>query len=146
MIFSCLWSPMYTVYAIKSISTDRIYIGQTKNIENRLKAHNLGMSISTKKDQPWVLYAFQSVENRKEAMSLEWKIKRSKGSRLRWLKKFAINKSWKFAYVVFGRGLRLVGLCPERHTIHNNGPNINLNSTQKVENISSESKKDNFFI
>jgi len=68
------------VYAIKSNSTGRIYVGQTKNIEIRLKQHNEGKVQSTKEDGPWKLYALQGVDSRKDAMFLEWKIKRSKGA------------------------------------------------------------------
>ena len=60
-----------TVYAIRSIIKGRIYIGQTKNIEARLKDHNAGLVRSTKSDMPCELYALQRVQNRKEAMNLE---------------------------------------------------------------------------
>jgi putative endonuclease len=76
---------MYWVYAIKSLATGRIYIGQTKDFERRLGEHNSGDVRSTKKDEPWELYAWQQVMNRKEAMHTEWRIKRSKGFRERWL-------------------------------------------------------------
>ena len=76
---------MYSVYAMKSLATGRIYIGQTKDLEGRLREHNAGSAGSTKKDKPWELYAWQQVMNRKEAMHIEWRIKRSKGLREKWL-------------------------------------------------------------
>ena len=42
---------------------------------------------------PWELFALQRVQNRKEAMDLEWKIKRSKGARLRWLEENKTSNS-----------------------------------------------------
>ena len=76
---------MYTVYAIRSFVTGRIYIGQTKDLEGRLREHNAGGVRSTKKDRPWELYAWQRFMRRKEAMYVEWKIKRSKGLREKWI-------------------------------------------------------------
>ena len=82
---------MYTVYAIRSLTTGRIYIGQTKNLENRLRDYNAGHVQSTKKDKPWELYALQTMENRKEVMHMEWKLKCSKGARLRWLERQTVS-------------------------------------------------------
>lgn len=76
---------MYMVYAIESFVTGRIYIGQTGDVERRLMEHNAGSVRSTKKDRPWHLYARQQVMDRKEAMRIEWRIKRSKGLREKWL-------------------------------------------------------------
>ena len=78
---------MFTVYAIRSLSTGRIYIGQTTNLEGRLRDHNAGRVQSTRRDKPWVLHALHRVSNRKEAMFVEWRIKRSRGTRLKWLAK-----------------------------------------------------------
>jgi predicted GIY-YIG superfamily endonuclease len=50
---------MYTVYAIRSLVTDRIYIGQTGDFECQFKEHNAGGVRSTKKHRPWELYAGQ---------------------------------------------------------------------------------------
>ena len=76
---------MYTVYAIRSFVTGRIYIGQTMDCEARLREHNAGSVRSTKKDRPWELYAWQQFMSRKEAVYIEWRIKRSKGLREKWL-------------------------------------------------------------
>ena len=84
---------MYTVYAIRSLTTGRIYIGQTKNFEDRLRDHNAGHVQSTKKDKTWELCALQNMENRKEVMHMEWKLKCSKGARLRWLEKQTISNA-----------------------------------------------------
>ncbi|MDP2927065.1 MAG: GIY-YIG nuclease family protein [bacterium] len=44
----------YIVYILFSKSTDRYYIGQTNNIERRLKEHNDNTKTSyTRRYQPW---------------------------------------------------------------------------------------------
>lgn len=84
---------MYYVYGIKSRINGRIYIGQTKGIEERIIAHNKGKVKSTKKDRPWKLYAMEVFGYRNEAMHIEWKLKCLKGARLRWLEKHIISNS-----------------------------------------------------
>jgi putative endonuclease len=78
---------MHFVYGIKSGLNKRIYIGQTKNIEERIAAHNNGRVKSTKAHRPWHLIAIQNVENRAEATWIEKQLKNSHGMRLRWLEK-----------------------------------------------------------
>jgi putative endonuclease len=80
---------VYCVYAIKSLATGRVYIGQTADLEKRIREHNAGRVKSTMKDRPWSLLAWEGFPTRKEAMYLEWKIKRSKGLREKWLE---VNK------------------------------------------------------
>ncbi len=43
---------MYIVYILYSQSTSKYYTGQTDNLENRLKRHNSGLSLSTKSGKP----------------------------------------------------------------------------------------------
>ena len=50
---------MFYVYAIESIKTGRIYIGQTKDIEIRLRIHNKSQVKSTAKEIPWKIIAFE---------------------------------------------------------------------------------------
>jgi len=68
-----------------SIRTERIYVGLTESIEDSLRDHNAGSVQSTKKDSPWEVIAQERAGRRKEAMALEWKIKRSRGTRLKWI-------------------------------------------------------------
>ncbi|WP_297844692.1 GIY-YIG nuclease family protein [Ignavibacterium sp.] len=45
---------MYTVYTIYSEKFNKIYIGQTENIERRMFEHNNGLlSVYSKRYQPW---------------------------------------------------------------------------------------------
>jgi predicted GIY-YIG superfamily endonuclease len=77
---------MFWVYGIKSQNRDRIYIGQTRNLEQRLEAHNTGLVQSTKKDRPWGLIALESFETLGSARWREFHLKKSRGRRLKWLK------------------------------------------------------------
>ena len=58
---------MYYVYALESVLKKRIYIGQTKDLDRRLRYHNNGLVKSTSKDKPWKLIAFQEAESMSEA-------------------------------------------------------------------------------
>jgi len=71
----------YWVYAIRSVVTGRIFSGQTKDFEDRLRKHNAGNVRSTGKDRPWELHGWQRFMSRREAMYVEWEIKSSKGLR-----------------------------------------------------------------
>ena len=78
---------MYTIYALKSLSSDRIYIGHTNSIERRLKEHNAGIVRSTKCDRPWELIAIEKAASKSEAMWIERRLKNSHANRNRWLQK-----------------------------------------------------------
>ncbi len=64
------------VYILYSEKRSRYYVGQTANIKNRLKKHNSSLVSSTKGGAPWKLIKLIEVENRKEAIILERKIKK----------------------------------------------------------------------
>ena len=66
----------FFVYIIQSLSTRKFYIGQTNNLEERLRRHNTGRSKYTRNKGPWKLVGFKTFETRKEAMSFERKLKR----------------------------------------------------------------------
>lgn len=82
---------MYNVYAIQSVISKRIYIGHSNNIDARLKYHNFGYVKSTAKDKPWRIVATEQVEGRDEARWLELSLKKSRGKRLKWIKKHRIE-------------------------------------------------------
>ncbi|WP_262487629.1 GIY-YIG nuclease family protein [Flavobacterium terrigena] len=50
-------------------------MGQTNNMEDRLRRHNSGYSLSTKNGIPWELITSFSLPNRSDAIILEKKIK-----------------------------------------------------------------------
>ncbi|WJS95026.1 GIY-YIG nuclease family protein [Flavobacterium johnsoniae] len=67
---------MFFVYILYSTTKEKFYIGQTNDIEDRLRRHNSGQSLSTKNGIPWkIIYTIQ-LESRSEAMNLESKIKK----------------------------------------------------------------------
>ncbi|HPB25162.1 MAG TPA: GIY-YIG nuclease family protein [Bacteroidales bacterium] len=63
------------VYALESLKDGRIYVGQTQDIEKRLKEHNQGRTKSTKAYAPWRLIFQEECEDRQEARVQEkyWK-------------------------------------------------------------------------
>ncbi len=66
---------MFYVYAIKSQNHDRIYIGLTQNIKNRIQEHNSGKTKSTKFYRPWVLFYKEVLNSRPEARKREKELK-----------------------------------------------------------------------
>ena len=67
----------YFVYILYSVSLDRYFVGQTSNLEDRLKRHNEGKSKYTKSGIPWKLKYKESFNTRSEVMAREKKIKSS---------------------------------------------------------------------
>ena len=67
---------MYYVYILKSLKDDKYYIGQTNNIENRLKQHFYGKVISTKNRRPLQVVGYKVYETRSEAMWIEHDLKK----------------------------------------------------------------------
>jgi putative endonuclease len=66
--------PYYT-YILQSIKNERLYIGQTANVEKRLSLHNSNQVLSTKNKGPWKLIYYKEFFNRSECMKLELKLK-----------------------------------------------------------------------
>ncbi len=82
---------MFYVYAIQSKYSKRIYIGHTQDFKQRLNDHNNGGTRSTSSDRPWDLIAYEEFLTRIKARSKEIQLKRSKGSRLDWIKRNSIS-------------------------------------------------------
>jgi predicted GIY-YIG superfamily endonuclease len=76
---------MFFVYAIISVSSKRIYIGHTKDPNQRLAYHNSVYVKSTAKDVPWKLLAVEQTISRSEARWIERQLKNSKGKRTKWI-------------------------------------------------------------
>ena len=77
---------MFWVYILQSLRTNHYYIGQTNNLERRLKDHERGKDFSSRLGMPWQLVFSKECQTRKEAMALEKYLKSLK-SRVR-LEKF----------------------------------------------------------
>ncbi|MFC1748811.1 GIY-YIG nuclease family protein [Pseudomonadota bacterium] len=70
---------MNCVYILKSKNADWHYVGQTNNLEKRLKRHNSGQVPSTKNKRPFEVIHVEEYETRKEAMDRESYLKSRKG-------------------------------------------------------------------
>ena len=68
----------FVVYILCSESTGRFYIGQTKNLEERLAYHNANYSKALKNRGPWVLAHTEWFATRSEAVKRERQIKSQK--------------------------------------------------------------------
>ncbi|MFN5170530.1 MAG: GIY-YIG nuclease family protein [Cyclobacteriaceae bacterium] len=68
----------FSVYILQSERDGSFYIGQTSDLADRLRRHNLGLEKYTSRKAPWRLYWTQRVATRSEAIRLERKIKNFK--------------------------------------------------------------------
>lgn len=83
---------MYTIYAIYNRTHDKIYIGQTKNLAERLQLHQtkvFGGSYTSRFDGEWQMIYSEIVENRRDAPKRERQLKSFRGrefvrSRIPW--------------------------------------------------------------
>ena len=69
-------SDRYYVYVLKNLA-GKLYVGQTKNLENRLKSHNAGRVFPTKYGCPWELVHHEYYLTRREAMRREFSLRES---------------------------------------------------------------------
>jgi putative endonuclease len=70
---------MYYVYILYSRKSSSYYIGQTKNIHERLKRHNRGDSRSTKAGRPWEILLVEQFLSRRDACQRERYLKSPQG-------------------------------------------------------------------
>ena len=71
---------MYIVYLLVSKQyDDRIYIGLTENISQRVDEHNAGKSPYTRKYGPWELRTYITFDKRKNAVDFEKYLKSGSG-------------------------------------------------------------------
>jgi len=76
---------MFDVYIIYNKQFDKFYIGQTCDLEKRLKEHNMGLSRYTSKyPGKWILKYKESFNTRKEAMEREKFLKKQKNKNFYW--------------------------------------------------------------
>jgi len=83
----------YYVYILSSIDTGRFYIGQTKDIDQRLLQHNSGLVKSSKPYRPYIIYYVHEVQTRSEALKLEKSLKnmKSKERILAWIERKGVD-------------------------------------------------------
>jgi putative endonuclease len=70
---------MFIVYVLKSLKNRRFYIGQTQDINERLRRHNFGKVKSTKHYRPWEIIYSEDYQTRSESCRRERQIKKYKG-------------------------------------------------------------------
>ena len=66
------------VYLLESLKNGQRYIGQTCNLENRMRRHNYGYVRSTRNKSPWKLLAYIETTNRQDSVKTEQKLKQIK--------------------------------------------------------------------
>jgi putative endonuclease len=72
---------VYYVYILQSIKNNKLYIGQTNNLNRRLEDHNAGCgSKYTRQNGPWVLVYSESHQDRISAVRRERFLKSTRGS------------------------------------------------------------------
>lgn len=72
---------MFYVYALYNPIAEKIYIGQTSDIDKRLKSHNskFGNHFTAKFEGEWILIYKESLPTRSEALKREKQLKSSRG-------------------------------------------------------------------
>ena len=76
---------MYQVYALYSPSFEKIYIGYTSNLAERMISHNhLSTKGYTIRYRPWKVVYTESHKSKKEAMVREKQLKSAKGREFIW--------------------------------------------------------------
>ncbi|MCE7063401.1 GIY-YIG nuclease family protein [Dyadobacter sp. CY343] len=66
----------FVVYILFSESLNKFYVGQTQDLDSRLRRHNEGRVNFTGKGVPWILVHTFECSDRSTAMQLEGKIKK----------------------------------------------------------------------
>lgn len=66
---------MYYIYILKSSKTDKLYIGFTHNIPDRLKEHNQQKSLATKAFTPYELIYSEGYRSKADAVKREKNLK-----------------------------------------------------------------------
>jgi len=71
---------MFTVYALYSEAFDKIYIGYSSNVDERIKSHNeLATKGWTIRYRPWKVIYTEKYSTKSEAMRREKQLKSAKG-------------------------------------------------------------------
>jgi putative endonuclease len=66
---------MFFVYILEAFESKKYYIGQTENLEERVRKHNQGRNLSTKAFIPWKLKWWKEFGTRSEAVKTEKRLK-----------------------------------------------------------------------
>lgn len=66
---------MYYLYVLKSVSKQRLYIGYSSDLRERIKQHNRGSVTSTKYSRPWRIIYYEAYCSEDAARDRERKLK-----------------------------------------------------------------------
>ncbi len=72
---------MFSVYVLRSLKDQKFYIGQTNNLDERMRRHNEGRVPSTKGRRPFVLVWSEAFESRSQAVVRERELKSLKANK-----------------------------------------------------------------
>jgi len=76
---------MYFTYVLYSSTFNKIYVGQSADINQRLKTHNSSDNTGwTSHFQPWKMIYFEEFSSRTEAMKRENELKTARGRLFVW--------------------------------------------------------------
>jgi putative endonuclease len=76
---------MFTVYALYSPSFNKLYIGYTANLENRLRSHNeMATKGYTIRYRPWTLVHQEKFVTKKDALARERALRSANGRAFLW--------------------------------------------------------------
>ncbi|HMB41201.1 MAG TPA: GIY-YIG nuclease family protein, partial [Balneolaceae bacterium] len=73
---------MHYLYILYSEKIDQYYTGETGDVGQRVKKHNRGHSVATKKGVPWELKKVIEFETKTEAIKAEKWLKKMKSRRV----------------------------------------------------------------
>lgn len=79
------------VYILKSSATDKLYIGSTRNLNQRLHAHNSGKVKSTKSGKPYIILYSEKFDNYSSARKRELFLKSGVGRK--WIRETIIESA-----------------------------------------------------
>ncbi len=80
---------MFYVYLLISQShPDQRYVGFTTDLEARIKSHNEGASVHTRKYKPWKLVSYSAFDDERRAREFEYYLKSGSG------RAFANKRLW----------------------------------------------------
>ena len=69
----------YYVYMLKSANKNSVtYVGYTKNLQNRIRLHNIGKGAKFTRGRKWKLIYKEKYKTKSKAISREYYIKKSK--------------------------------------------------------------------
>ena len=71
---------MFFVYILQSTATqERFYVGATDDVQARLREHNSGQVIHTRKYKPWIIKNYFAFNDRQTAFAFEKYLKTGSG-------------------------------------------------------------------